>query len=180
VRLTVPIGTDQILFRRDPLRNPTDRNPTITKSDPIGCSWKTSDSDVIQHRIRSFPDRICRSDWISWVIQMYTDEFRRSSFRGGLQHYKCMTSGYDQNQLKVFSGMTIKCPATFISGANDWGNQLEPGSLHKMGTKNVCEDWRGWELIDGAGHWVQEEQPEKVVEAILKFLDGVGPKKIMN
>ncbi|CAF1184408.1 unnamed protein product [Didymodactylos carnosus] len=132
--------------------------------------------------LSNVPDSIVlQREMSAWVteddLQMYSDEYQRSSFRGGLQHYKCMTSGYDQNQLKVFSGMKIKCPAMFLSGANDWGNQLEPGSMKKMGTKDVCEDWRGWELIDGAGHWVQEEQPEKVITALFKFLDGVGTKR---
>jgi pimeloyl-ACP methyl ester carboxylesterase len=143
------------------------------------------DSTMPQTVLSNVPhSSVLQQEMSLWItedeIEMYTNEFQRSSFRGGLQHYKCMTSGYDQNQLKVFSGMTIKCLATYIAGANDWGSQLEPGSLNKMGTKDVCEDWRGWELIDGAGHWVQEEQPEKVVEAIFKFLNGLEPKKIMN
>jgi len=29
---------------------------------------------------------------------------------------------------------------------------------------------RGFELLDGAGHWVQQEQPEKVSGLILRFL----------
>jgi len=29
---------------------------------------------------------------------------------------------------------------------------------------------RGFELLDGAGHWVQQEQPEKVSALILRFL----------
>ena len=34
----------------------------------------------------------------------------------------------------------------------------------------VCTDMRGFELVDGAGHWVQQEQPEKTCELILEFL----------
>jgi pimeloyl-ACP methyl ester carboxylesterase len=31
---------------------------------------------------------------------------------------------------------------------------------------------RGVHLVDGAGHWVQQEQPDKVVALLLKFLRG--------
>jgi pimeloyl-ACP methyl ester carboxylesterase len=136
------------------------------------------DSTMTQTVLANVPDSaIIQREMSSWItedeIQMYTNEYQRSSFRDGLKHYKCMTTDYNQNQLKVFSGMNIKCPATYIAGANDWGTQLEPGSIKKIGTKDVCEDWRGWELIDNAGHWLPEEQPEKTVKAILKFLNGL-------
>ena len=120
---------------------------------------------------------VLQREMSSWLteddLQVYVNEFQRSSFRGGLQRYKCMTSDYDQNQFKVFSGMSIKCPAMYIAGANDWGTQLEPGSLKKIITKDVCEDFRGLELIGNAGHWLLEEQPEKTVKAIVKFLNGI-------
>jgi pimeloyl-ACP methyl ester carboxylesterase len=36
--------------------------------------------------------------------------------------------------------------------------------------KEACADWRGTHLLPGAGHWVQQEQPEQVTEALLAFL----------
>ncbi len=123
---------------------------------------------------------VLQREMSSWLteddLQIYVNEFQRSSFRGGLQHYKCMTSDYDQNQLKVFSGVSIKCPAMYTAGAKDWGTQLEPGSSRKRTTKDVCEDFRGLEFIDDAGHWLLEEQPEKTVKAVLRFLDGIKPR----
>jgi pimeloyl-ACP methyl ester carboxylesterase len=38
-----------------------------------------------------------------------------------------------------------------------------------MRTK-ACTDMRDFVLIDGAGHWVQQEQPERTTEVILRFL----------
>ncbi len=52
--------------------------------------------------------------------------------------------------------------------------------MKKIGAKDVYEDWRGLELIDNAGHWLADEQPEKLVKTILKFLDDVEPKTTMN
>ena len=35
-------------------------------------------------------------------------------------------------------------------------------------------DWRGTHLVEGAGHWVQQEQPDAVVELILDFLSATA------
>jgi pimeloyl-ACP methyl ester carboxylesterase len=34
----------------------------------------------------------------------------------------------------------------------------------------VCRAWRGAHLIEGAGHWVQQEQPEEVTRLLFGFL----------
>jgi pimeloyl-ACP methyl ester carboxylesterase len=71
----------------------------------------------------------------------------------------------------LFAGKKIECPATFISGSKDWGNYQEPGALEKMETS--CTQYKGVRFIDGAGHWPQQEQPEKVAEEMLAFIDGL-------
>jgi pimeloyl-ACP methyl ester carboxylesterase len=38
-----------------------------------------------------------------------------------------------------------------------------------MQTK-ACTNWRGTHVIDGAGHWVQQEQPEEVCRLLIEFL----------
>jgi pimeloyl-ACP methyl ester carboxylesterase len=37
------------------------------------------------------------------------------------------------------------------------------------------EDHRGTVVIDGAGHWVQQEKPAGVNAAIVAFLEGIAP-----
>jgi pimeloyl-ACP methyl ester carboxylesterase len=73
----------------------------------------------------------------------------------------------------VFSGKTIDVPSTFIAGAQDWGIYQFPGAIEAMASDSVCPDWRGTHLIDGAGHWVQQEQPEAVADKLLEFLRGL-------
>ena len=50
-----------------------------------------------------------------------------------------------------------------------WGWAQVPGALEGMEARATA-DHRGSYLIDGAGHWVQQEQPEAVLELVLKFL----------
>jgi pimeloyl-ACP methyl ester carboxylesterase len=72
-------------------------------------------------------------------------------------------------ELKGFSGRTIDVPSAFIGGASDWGVQQRPGALEKM-NGTACTRMLGVHLVDGAGHWVQQEQPQKVSEVLVEFL----------
>ena len=68
----------------------------------------------------------------------------------------------------MFSGRTIDVPALFIAGAKDWGVYQAPGAFERM-QRRPARDMRGCRLIEGAGHWVQQEQPERVVEGLLEL-----------
>jgi pimeloyl-ACP methyl ester carboxylesterase len=103
-------------------------------------------------------------------LSVYADEFGRTGFQGGLQWYRCLTGKY-VNELETFSGRTIDVPACFVAGKNDWGVYQFPGALERMETI-ACTQWRGTHLVDGAGHWVQQEQPETVSRLLLQFIDG--------
>jgi pimeloyl-ACP methyl ester carboxylesterase len=104
-------------------------------------------------------------------LSVYAGEFGRTGFQGGLQWYRCNYGGYTA-ELEVFSGRTIDVPACFIAGRSDWGVYQNPGAFERMQTAAVCPQWRGAHLIDGAGHWVQQEQPEEVARLLLQFLRG--------
>jgi pimeloyl-ACP methyl ester carboxylesterase len=102
-------------------------------------------------------------------LSVYADEFARTGFQGGLQWYRCLVSKY-VTELETFSGRTIDVSACFISGKSDWGVYQLPGALERMET-TACTQWRGTHLVDGAGHWVQQEQPEEVSRLLLDFVD---------
>jgi pimeloyl-ACP methyl ester carboxylesterase len=77
--------------------------------------------------------------------------------------------GKPNADLELFSGRTIDVPSCFIAGASDWGVYQKPGDLEQM-QQSACTQMRGCHLIPGAGHWVQQEQPERVSELLLRFL----------
>jgi pimeloyl-ACP methyl ester carboxylesterase len=39
-----------------------------------------------------------------------------------------------------------------------------------MQTPRVSTQWRGAHFVDGAGHWVQQEQPDEVVKLLVQFV----------
>jgi len=70
---------------------------------------------------------------------------------------------------QCFAKRTIDVPACFIAGAQDWGIYQKPGAVEKMRT-TACKRMLGFDLVPGAGHWVQQEQPEAVTLLLLRFL----------
>ncbi|HEX7970473.1 MAG TPA: alpha/beta hydrolase [Stellaceae bacterium] len=106
-------------------------------------------------------------------LAVYSAEFLRTGFQGGLQWYRCRTEGRYEAELQLFSGRTIDVPSIFIAGKSDWGVYQVPGSLERM-QERACTRMLGCHLIDGAGHWVQQEQPERVSELLVRFLDEAG------
>jgi pimeloyl-ACP methyl ester carboxylesterase len=103
-------------------------------------------------------------------LSVYAAEFGRTGFQGGLQWYRCTDSARQRAELEIFSGRTIDVPACFIAGKSDWGVYQFPGAFERMPA--VCTQWRGAHLIDGAGHWVQQEQPEEAARLLVEFLRG--------
>jgi pimeloyl-ACP methyl ester carboxylesterase len=69
----------------------------------------------------------------------------------------------------VFAGRTIDVPAMFVAGQSDWGIYQTPGAIERM-QESACTRMRGCHLLAGAGHWVQQEQPERVSELLIEFL----------
>ena len=62
---------------------------------------------------------------------VYSGEYERNGFQGGLQWYRVRTSGRFDGELEVFAGRTIDVPSTFISGRSDWGIYQTPGALER-------------------------------------------------
>jgi pimeloyl-ACP methyl ester carboxylesterase len=101
-------------------------------------------------------------------LAFYSAEYARTGFQGGLQWYRCGTSGAFNSELETFSGRTIDVPSCFISGRQDWGTYQRPGVFEAM-QSSACTQMIGCHLVEGAGHWVQQEQPQAVTRLLLQF-----------
>jgi pimeloyl-ACP methyl ester carboxylesterase len=101
-------------------------------------------------------------------LRVYSAEYARTGFQGGLQSYRVGTNPAYAAELRLFAGRTIDVPACFIAGASDWGPYQRAGRLEAM--PRACTSFRGIHLVPGAGHWVQQEQPEAVTRLLLEFL----------
>ena len=104
-------------------------------------------------------------------LDVYSSEYERTGFQGGLQWYRSRTEGHSDTELQLFSGRTIDVPSIFIAGKSDWGTYQRPGNFERM-QQGACPRMIGCHLIDGAGHWVQQEQPDAVSELLLHVTVG--------
>ena len=57
----------------------------------------------------------------------------------------------------------------FVAGRQDWGIYQRPGALDRM-KEEVCTRMDKVLLVDNAGHWVQQEQPDAVLKHLISFL----------
>jgi pimeloyl-ACP methyl ester carboxylesterase len=117
---------------------------------------------------------IAANSWLpDAALRVYAEEYGRTSFQGGLNGYRMGGSRVGAEEVQLYAGRTIDQPSMFISGASDWGTYQSPGSFERM--QNVaCTDMRAVHRVEGAGHWVQQEQAETTSQLLLEFLGGLG------
>jgi pimeloyl-ACP methyl ester carboxylesterase len=116
------------------------------------------------------PAEIAACRWLpDNELAVYAGEYQRNGFQGGLNWYRSRSGGAFESELMLFSGRTIDVPSIFIAGSSDWGAYQRPGAVARM-NGGACTRMTGVHLLDGAGHWVQQEQATKVSELLLEFL----------
>ena len=104
-------------------------------------------------------------------LDYYVGEFQHSGFRGPLNRYR--TSKLDFTQQAAVADQRIEQPAAFIAGSLDPVLRFVPGVDLIELMRDRTRDLRLLKLVDGAGHWVQQERPSEVNAALLEFLAGL-------
>ncbi len=102
-------------------------------------------------------------------LAVYTQAFARTGFGPALLWYRAITSRRFQADLDLFAGRRIEVPGVFIAGAADWGVHQAPGAFPAMQARAFARP-PAVQMVEGAGHWVQQEQPESVARLLLDFL----------
>jgi pimeloyl-ACP methyl ester carboxylesterase len=104
-------------------------------------------------------------DWISQQeFDHYVDEFTRNGFTAPLNWYRCFDRNWELTA--TTPAATIAVPSLFVGGTDDPTLAYTP--RHRVG-EVVSGDYREL-MIDGAGHWLQQERPAEVNAALLQFL----------
>jgi pimeloyl-ACP methyl ester carboxylesterase len=115
------------------------------------------------------PQEIANCKWLTdEELKVYATEYGRTGFQGGLQSYRVGRVPRLSAETQLFAGRTIDVPSLFLSGKSDWGVYQRAGSLDNM--KRACTKFEGVELIDGAGHWVQQEKAAPVAARLIGFV----------
>lgn len=107
--------------------------------------------------------------WLSEEeLAYYVEEFERTGFTGGLNYYRNLDRTWELTE--HLTGRTIDCPSLFVTGSADPVGRFMPADR----LEEVLTDLRGRVVLDGAGHWIQQERAGAVSAALLEFLEGVG------
>ena len=123
---------------------------------------------------------IAACQWLTEAeVEVYATEYGRTGFTGALQGYRVRRGAEPKSvaEMLTFSGRTIDVPSMYIAGKSDWGVYQTPGAVEKMQT-SACTHMVGFHLLDGAGHWVQQEQPEQVSTRLVAFLREYATAKL--
>jgi len=110
-----------------------------------------------------------------WFTQaecdVYGQEYDTSGWTGALHNYRHRRTAFAANiaEQLTFSGRTIDVPAQFIAGKQDWGANRIAGGAEGAGKVGYTR-FTGVQLVDRAGHWPHEEQPEIVSRYLIDFL----------
>ena len=109
-------------------------------------------------------------EWLSETdLDVYASEFEHTGFRGALNRYRNVDR--DWEDLAAFRGRAIDVPALFIGGDRDgptvWGGPAIAAfetTLPKLHRSLI---------LQGCGHWTQQERPDEVNESLIEFLGSV-------
>jgi pimeloyl-ACP methyl ester carboxylesterase len=111
-------------------------------------------------------------DWLSEAdLDYYTAEFARVGFRGGLNWYRNLRRSWAQ--MAPWRGQIIRQPSLFIAGARDGVLKFHGAQQRIDAFPKTLPGIRGTHILDGAGHWVQQERAEAVNRLVIDFLKGL-------
>jgi pimeloyl-ACP methyl ester carboxylesterase len=111
----------------------------------------------------------------SWMttadLKVYIEAFKGAGFIGPTNRYRAQA--LDALQLPELNGQALQPPSIFIGGSRDPVRSFFPGGDLYADPGEHCAQFRGATLIEGAGHWVQQEAPEQTNGALKEFLEGL-------
>ncbi|MFI4934876.1 MAG: alpha/beta fold hydrolase [Caulobacterales bacterium] len=134
-----------------------------------------SDKAVGDPLLLRLPDPDPFPAWLTPAdLDYFVGEFERSGFRGPINRYR--NHDADFAWLTPFQGRKIEQPALFIGGRRDLVLSMlgrrDPAELI-AGMKAAAPDLRGHDILEGCGHWTQQERPAEVNERLLAWLKGL-------
>jgi pimeloyl-ACP methyl ester carboxylesterase len=117
-------------------------------------------------------DPVALPAWLSEAdLDYYTQEFTRAGFRGGLNWYRNLRRNW---QLSTpWRGQPIRQPALFIAGSRDGVLRFPAAQAQVDAFPQTLPGLVGSHIIEGAGHWVQQERAAEVNKLLIDFLKGL-------
>ena len=108
-------------------------------------------------------------DWLSEAdIAYFAAAYAKSGFRGGLNWYRNLDRNWDLTA--PWQGAQIHQPSLFIAGSRDSVITGLIGAKRIADMERVLPNLKQKLIVEGAGHWIQQERPGAVNAALISFL----------
>jgi pimeloyl-ACP methyl ester carboxylesterase len=118
------------------------------------------------------PDPVTLPPWLKDAdIDIYTAQFTRSGFRGGLNWYRNIDRNWEL--MAPYAGAPITVPALYMAGDLDLVVAFPRMKEVIADLKRFIPELRGSVMLTGCGHWTQQERASEVNAAIIEFLRGL-------
>lgn len=117
-----------------------------------------------------FPAPASLPGWIDeGEMAVYAEAFRRTGFTGALNWYR----NTDRNWalLAPWAGLPVEPPAIYVAGELDIAYRIAAASGALADMEETVADLRDTVVVPDCGHWVNQERPEVVNEALLGLLE---------
>jgi pimeloyl-ACP methyl ester carboxylesterase len=109
-----------------------------------------------------------RPSWLTeQELEVYVESFERTGFTGGLNWYRNIDRNWELTER--VADRRVEQPALFLTGERDPVRRFMPAEAMQGWVTDLREEV----VVDGAGHWVQQEEPELVNASLLGFLGGL-------
>ncbi len=142
---------------------------SISGDVPPGDYWNKPAGSTFLQGLPDVADPAGLPAWLSAAdLDYYEAEFKQSGFRGPLNRYRNHEADYEW--LKAWQGKQIEQPSLFIGGSRDpattlFGAVEDPVAMMRMFAPRV-----EGHVLEGCGHWTQQERPEEVNALLLDWL----------
>ena len=112
----------------------------------------------------------------AWLTETDLDymsaDLARTGFRGGLNYYRNIDRNWEL--LAPWAGTVVRQKALFIAGTKDPVIAAVTGKAPLEAMKTTVPNLERQVLIEGAGHFIQQERPQQVNAALIQFLRSVA------
>ncbi len=115
---------------------------------------------------------IAYADWLTRDdLMVYVEAFKTSGFTGPLNRYRAQS--IDPKELPQVVGKRLEQATCLIAGSKDPVRHFIHGVDLYETPADFCDDYRETTIIEEAGHWVQQEAPEKTNQALHAFINSL-------
>jgi pimeloyl-ACP methyl ester carboxylesterase len=106
-------------------------------------------------------------------LDVYAAEFERTGLTGALNRYRTMDR--DWADLADFRGAPLTQPSFFAGGGLDASTTWLADAIEAYPT--TLPGLSASHLLDGCGHWIQQERPEELNALLVDWLTKVAPPR---